>query len=568
VAGSVTAADEVTLNSADQILSEGGTISGISAKLTAVNGIGTGIGGSVVTKVENLKATNTNNIIAIANTDTGDGLSLTNFGSGNAVTNTNGGLALSNSGTINVDSPIVVGGQFGLIAAGGDLNVNASITGHASTGLGFSGLLFSTGDINQAAGTAITVQDGGIGTDPLLIGAGFFGGAGAFVQQAGASIAYGGGEVLVGANGPVAMAGSVTARDLSIESNGGDIQLPSATLSGNLSASSSGGEITQTAAVSVAGTSNIDAGTASITLTKDGNDFQDEVTLTGGDVQVRDANGLKVRLATTGEAYVIANMGGGTGDLVLAGTSGKLTAVSNGGVLEWNSLTVNGNAILIAGTPVIPGATLSSAEVTGPSDTGNVLATTTTYTGLNAATGNGLVDSGLVVNGELVLVASNLPRNSVGEFPSIKANTGVLKITSLNPDDRLQVIIVNGEPLRLLADTGEFHFRAGSTFPGGVSTLDPDVVKVFVGGFSISSTLDELAQRAATSAAQRDAVSSASSDARQSFGTDSVTQQIDMGFSGDVGIAPTMGHNVPLEGEIISTPPCVSEAKGGQQCKE
>jgi hypothetical protein len=112
-----------------------------------------------------------------------------------------------------------------------------------------------------------------------------------------------------------------------------------------------------------------------------------------------------------------------------------------------------------------------------------------------------------------------------------------------------------------------FRFKAGSSLPGGVTTLDPKVVKVFIGNISITSALDELAQRAAISAAQQSALTSASADARQSFGTDSVTQQIDMGFSGDVGIAPTMGHSVPLEGEIINVPHCVPEAKAGLECK-
>src|SRR5262249_15275876 len=137
-----------------------------------------------------------------------------------------------------------------------------------------------------------------------------------------------------------------------------------------------------------------------------------------------------------------------------------------------------------------------------------------------------------------------------------------LDIKSMQPGERV-TIILNGS-LRLLADTGEFRFRAGSAAPGGVTTLNPDVVIVSFGGASLTSTLDELAARAAVSAAQQSALTSASSDARQSFGTDSVTQQIDMGFAGDVGIAPTMAHNVPLQGEIISTPEGVSESKGGQ----
>jgi len=121
--------------------------------------------------------------------------------------------------------------------------------------------------------------------------------------------------------------------------------------------------------------------------------------------------------------------------------------------------------------------------------------------------------------------------------------------------------------LRLLADKGVFRFEAGSTLPEGVTTLDPKKVQVFIGNVSITATVDELAQRAAIAGAQASALSSASAEARQSFGTDSVTQQIDMGFSGDVGIAPTMGHTVPLEGEIVNTPACVAEAKAGEPCK-
>jgi hypothetical protein len=60
----------------------------------------------------------------------------------------------------------------------------------------------------------------------------------------------------------------------------------------------------------------------------------------------------------------------------------------------------------------------------------------------------------------------------------------------------------------------------------------------------------------------------ASADTRQISSPESATQQqIDRGFTGDLGIGPTMGHSVPLEGEIISTPPCVAEAKAGQECK-
>jgi hypothetical protein len=141
----------------------------------------------------------------------------------------------------------------------------------------------------------------------------------------------------------------------------------------------------------------------------------------------------------------------------------------------------------------------------------------------------------------------------------------VFDIAHLVPANRLRLVLTDPTgTLRLLASDGDFRFRAGSGFAGGVTTLNPNAVGVFIGDFSISSTRDQLSARAAVSAAQQSALNSASADARQSFGTDSVTQQIDMGFAGDVGIAPTMAHNVPLQGEIISTPEGVTESKGSQ----
>ena len=59
-----------------------------------------------------------------------------------------------------------------------------------------------------------------------------------------------------------------------------------------------------------------------------------------------------------------------------------------------------------------------------------------------------------------------------------------------------------------------------------------------------------------------------SGDARPITSPETVTQQrIERGFAEDLGTAPTLGHSVPVEGEIISTPPCVSEARAGQDCR-
>ncbi|MFL6567032.1 MAG: hypothetical protein ACJ8G5_18995, partial [Burkholderiales bacterium] len=283
------------------------------------------------------------------------------------------------------------------------------------------------------------------------------------------------------------------------------------------------------------------------------NDFTGTLTVIGGTVKVTDVNSLTIQL-TSGETYVIANASGSTGDLAIGGTTGNLTAVSNGGVVAWNNLTT-ANVILIAATPVING-TPNAGGITGlNATTGDLVPLNTTYINRGDARGTDLVASG-----ELFLVARDIPALPVDS--SAKAATAVLDIGKLNPENRLQLILdkPNGK-LRLLVDQGAFRFRAGSEFPGGVSVPDPKKTQVFVGNQKLDATPD--AASSAITAAQQSALNSASSDARKSFGTDSVTQQIDMGFAGDVGIAPTMAHNVPLQGEIISTPEGVTESKGG-----
>jgi hypothetical protein len=328
---------------------------------------------------------------------------------------------------------------------------------------------------------------------------------------------------------------------------------------GNLAITSTAPVLQTGGSLVVTGTSTIGAGGAAITLNSFSNDFKGQLTVIGGTVKASDANGLTIQLNNTAETYIIANAAGGTADLKLLGTTKNLTAVSNGGVIVWDGLT-GGNVILIAATPSIAGknAQDSMAGITGPSTnpTNTVLATTTTYSNRGDAMGTNLNASG-----ELIIVARDIPGAPADS--SAHAATAILDIAKLNPENRLQLVLdaPNGK-LRLLVDQGAFRFRAGSQFPGGVTTKDPKNVQVFIGNQKLDSTPD--AASSAVSAAQQSALNSASSDARKSFGTDSVTQQIDMGFAGDVGIAPTMAHSVPLQGEIISTPEGVTESKGGQ----
>jgi N-acetylglucosamine-6-phosphate deacetylase len=492
------------------------------------------------------------------------------FNAGTLTFNSTGAVSITESSSMDLVGVNTAGSATlaatGSISDAGATSVNVTgLTDVNGTSISLGGGIFNTGTLRFNSGGAVSIaEDSSTAlTGSNTAGSLVLGSAGAITDAAGTSLSVTDNASLAGSAITLGDSPTDTTNfgSLTFSSTGAvTISEDSATvLSGTNQAASlsltSSGSVTQTtgSTLTVAGEGSVNAGANAVTLTN-ANDFQGLLTVTGGATKVNDVNALEVKLVNTGETYIIANTGGGTGEFSVGGTSGNLIAVSNGGVLRWDNLTTT-NALLVAGTPRINGVN-DPAGLKGPGSKGNAFAINTDYVNLANATGNSLKAPG----GEVVLIANNVPGNGT-DTPSITANSAVLDINGLQPPSKISIFL-NGE-LRLLVESGTFQF-AGGNITGGVKTLNPDAVSVFVGGVSFTSARDELAARSAISAAQQSALTNASSDARQSFGTDSVTQQIDMGFSGDVGIAPTMGHSVPLQGEIISTPAGVSESKGGQ----
>ena len=92
--------------------------------------------------------------------------------------------------------------------------------------------------------------------------------------------------------------------------------------------------------------------------------------------------------------------------------------------------------------------------------------------------------------------------------------------------------------------------------------------QVLIGGVSVQAGALGSALTDTIGAAQASALAAAAGEAKKSFGTESVSKQIDDGFGGDVGVAATMAHDIPLEGETISVAACTTESKNGQPCKK
>jgi len=90
----------------------------------------------------------------------------------------------------------------------------------------------------------------------------------------------------------------------------------------------------------------------------------------------------------------------------------------------------------------------------------------------------------------------------------------------------------------------------------------PSTILVSVGGQSFTPV--PASQQTAIAGAAAGAVAIAADTAASAFSTDSVAEQVEYGFAGDVGTLPPMDHR--LTGVGISVPKCFNESREGENC--
>jgi hypothetical protein len=89
-------------------------------------------------------------------------------------------------------------------------------------------------------------------------------------------------------------------------------------------------------------------------------------------------------------------------------------------------------------------------------------------------------------------------------------------------------------------------------------------VGVTINGVNVQAGSLQRQSESVISSAQSSASSAAAKEAANTFGTDSVAQQIEYGFAGDVGVLPPIDHR--LQGVGISVPQCFNESREGEGC--
>jgi hypothetical protein len=309
----------------------------------------------------------------------------------------------------------------------------------------------------------------------------------------------------------------------------------------------SGGIVSQTGVLDVNGTTTINAGANAITLTL-ANDFSGSVSLTGGTTQITDANALTLGTVNTGALTTIntgaLNLGTGT-------INGALSSTTNGGnITQTGAMTVTGTSNLQAGSGSI---TLSLANdfvgAVTAGGTGGI-----NFHDVNTLT-PGLINAGA---GAVTLTANTLAGGgtiTAGSPSTFGSNTNVSGLDINMP----------GIPLDLTGNALQWALTGvPPPSPTPVTVVSTNVSVTYNGATVLASQAQKQAATAASTVSS--AVSAVIVDeANKTFGTDSVAEDVEYGFAGEIGATPPMDHRIDESG--ISLPRCVQESREGVPCK-
>ncbi|HEX7220161.1 MAG TPA: hypothetical protein VF280_13190, partial [Burkholderiales bacterium] len=532
---SATASGTLTLD-ASGVLSTGGALSGTDVSLVGDGGISLG---------HNVTATGT---LALTSTN-------------NAINQTAGTISTTGATTAS--------------AGTGNITLSQSTNN-------FSALNLSGGAIDVEDANSMTVSALASGTNQAVSLV-----AGGTLTLPATAINTGTADLALASNGgALSTAAALSGNNLSLTASGGLNLAHNVTAGGALTLGTTNTAINQTSgAVAVTGTTNASAGAAAITLAQGGNDFGGAVTLSNSGAnaaQLTDANNVILAASTVGGNLIVtANAGGGqitlsggnynttnNGQFNMVGNTllgGNTTVSTGGGNTNWGG-TINGGFSLTvndSGTNNFMAAIGNStalANITTDAPGLSVLSGNVTVTGainfLDATTANGITmtstgGGGVTVNG--ANAASPGFVNTLGDVTFQGTQVG----TAGTP----LVFIVTPDSLTFTQQV--VGFFSGPSLPG--SMVFPNGSSITFNNASIAQSFLQQQATSAASNASQSVTAAVAEEANKTFGTDSVAEDVEYGFAGEVGTTPPMDHRIDESG--ISVPRCVQESREGVPCK-
>jgi autotransporter-associated beta strand protein len=452
----------------------GGAVGGITAlaSLTTNAGGSTQLGGNVTTT----GAQQYNDSVGLAANVTLTGSSVT-FGS-----TVDGSQALS-------------------VDATGAVNFFGAVGGTSSlSSLTVAGGTFNASDLTVAGPLSVTTSAGGItqssGVFTVLGTSNFNAGPNAItLTSAGndfaGAVSLSGGTTAI--NDSNALTLGILATAALTATSSGALNLGSGTVGGNLAAASNNGSVTQSGSLSVSGTSTVNAGSGSITLTNAGNDFTGAVSLSGDNTQVTDQNSLALGTLSTANLAAVStgalNLGSGS-------VSGNLVATSNNGAINQSgALAVGGSAAIDAGAAAITlnnaGNDFSGAVSLGNSGANNIAIADANALVLGASTvGSGTLS--LMANG--ITQAGAIVQAGAAGAVTLDAGGGDLALTDANNDfsgavtlgSAGSVAVVDRNDLSIASLTSGTDADV-SLIAGGVLALSPFAINTGNGALTVAS---------------------------------------------------------------------------------
>jgi hypothetical protein len=229
-----------------------------------------------------------------------------------------------------------------------------------------------------------------------------------------------------------------------------------------------------------------------------------------------------------------------------------LSSTTNGGnITQTGALGVTGTTNLQAGAGSI------------------VLAMANDFGGAVAASGIGIIlnDVNALTPGTINAGSGSvsLSANSLGAGGTVSAGSA----SSFSSNTNVNGLDINmpNVPLALSGAATQWNFTSTPT-----SIPQPNPVTVPGGNvgvsYNLASIIASVAQQQAASASSSVSATVAAvivEEANKTFGTDSVAEDVEYGFAGEVGTTPPMDHRIDESG--ISLPRCVQESREGVPCK-
>lgn len=312
---------------------------------------------------------------------------------------------------------------------------------------------------------------------------------------------------------------------------------------------------------------NLTGGSASDTFLLSGGTLSGLINGGGGSDTLAGSTTCSISGPNTGTATGIASF---TGIEILTGTGGSDTFTLQSGVATFNG-TING----AAGTDMLAATNgANNWVVTGVGS--GTLNTTTSFTSIESFVGGTGADT---LSGAAPGATVDMTDPTSLTVGTLNTGTGVINLTAAalggsgvvtaasgtfsSNTNVLGLGIAIGGNLHMSGSATLYNYLVGSS--AGSFSVDNSSISVQINGVTFIASIGQQQVQAVIGQVAEQIGAVIVEEANKTFGTDSVAEDVEYGFAGEIGATPPMDHRIDESG--ISVPRCLQEAREGLPCK-